>query len=178
MKRRPAVLLLAVAAMPGVFACRRIERAKLDPVRALRSRVEPRFGAPADGLLTQAQVEMFLRVRRQVGSASVAEAARGMGIDPAEFVWTRARIVEALGALDSARVVDAAIESNTRALAALRQARGATHDPKAMTRLDGEIAGIERQRASLRKADPLPPQLRRNAALVAPRRAEIESAGL
>jgi hypothetical protein len=177
MKRSPVLLPLALAALSGAFACRRIEPEKLDPVRALRSRVEPRFRAPADGLLTQAQIDLFLRVRGQTGNASDAQAARALGIDPAEFVWIRARIVEALGALDSRLVVDAAIESNTRALAALRQARGATHDPKAMARLDAEIAGIEKQRASLRKADPPSPQLQRNGALVAPRRAQIEAAG-
>jgi hypothetical protein len=173
-----AVLALAVAAASAFAACRRIEPAKLDPVRALRRHVEPRFKAPEDGLLTPAQVDLFLRVRREAGSGSVAEVAGAMRIDPAEFVWVRARIVEALGALDSARVVDAAAESSSRALVALRQARAATHDPKAITRLDGEIAGIEKQRAALRRADPLSPVLQKNAALVAPRRAEIESAGL
>ena len=177
-KRAPLLPVLILAALPGGLCCRKIEPAKLDPVRALRSRVGPRFSAPADGQLTQRQVDMFLRVRGQTGSESDAQAARALGIDPLEFVWVRARIVEALGALDSRGVVDAAIESNTRALAALRQVRAATRDPKATARLDAEIAGIEKQRAALRKADPVAPQLQRNAALVAPRRAEIEAAGL
>jgi hypothetical protein len=95
----------------------------------------------------------------------------------AEFGWVRARIQEALLALDAERAASAAAESYARGTAALREARRATKDPKTAARLDAEIATLERERAGLRRAAPGSSGLARNAALVSRRRAEIEAAG-
>ncbi len=176
--RRGAALLLAVALAAGAAACNRSEPSRLDPVRALRSRVEPRFRTPPDGRLTESQIDAYLKVRRAVrGTASDAEAAHGLGVDPAEFDWVRARIIEALSALDSRKVAEAGIEAYTRALASLRQARDAAGDPRTAAKLDAEIAATERERALLRRPDPVPPAVAVNAVRVAARRAEIESLG-
>jgi hypothetical protein len=162
----------------GAVACKPSEPGGLDPVRAIRSRVEPNFRAPADGRLTDAQIDAYLKVRRAVdGTVSDAEKARGLGVDPAEFDWVRARIIEALSALDSRKVAEAGLEPYTRGIASLREARVAAGDPRTAARLDTEIAAMERERALLRKPDPLPPAAVANAARVAPRRAQIESLG-
>src|SRR6266542_2750923 len=81
-----------------------------------------RFQPPADGLLTDAQIDRYVRVRRAARGVGKPEgprtppleptprlrfdeeAARAVGVDPEEFVWVRARIVEALVALDTSQV--------------------------------------------------------------------------
>ena len=174
MRRCLALLVLAVlAAAPG---CRKLETRERDAVRALRARARPRFQPPSDGLLTDAQVETFLRVRRAAGRRPASEVAIEMGVDPVEFGWIRARIVEALVALDARQVGDGAYESYGAALARLRDARRSTRNPRAAARLDAEIATLERERSTLRHADETSPAAR-NATRVAPRRGELERIG-
>jgi hypothetical protein len=168
-----ALTLVVLAAGP---ACRRFDTRELDPVRALRGSVGPRFQPPADGLLTDAQVDMFLRVRKAAGRRPASEVAIETGIDPAEFAWVRARIAEALVALDAARVGDAAYETYGGALARLREARRATPDPRVASRLEAEIAGLERERATLRRSEAAAPASR-NGVRIAARRGELERAG-
>ena len=166
----------AAAGLLGLAGCRRLEPETLDPVRAIRVRAEPRFRAPEGGRLTPAHIDLYVKVRRATGRGSEAEAARAVGADPAEFAWVRARITEGLGAYDGRRVAAAAGESYTRGLAALREARRAAPDARTASRLDSEIAALERERASLRRppAD-VSPAAAANGALVETRRAEIES---
>lgn len=167
---------LAGAEMLCVAGCRRLEPRELDPVRAIRARAEPQFRAPANGRLSSAQIDLYVKVRRAAGRGSEAEAARVLGVDPAEFAWARARIAEALGASEGRRVADAALESTARGLAALRAARRAAPDARTASRLDVEIAALERERASLRrKPADAPPIASANARLAEARRAEIES---
>jgi len=174
----PALAVLSVSIAAGPSGCKRVESRPLDPVRAIRSRVEGRFREPADGRITEAQIDLYLRVRRAAGAAgSDADAARGMGVSPAEFDWVRGRIIEALRALDSRKVADAALESYSRAIATLREARRGAGDPGAAARVDAEIAALERERAALRKPDPPGPAVSANAARIAARRAAIESVG-
>jgi hypothetical protein len=150
--------------------------AALDPVRAIRQRVEPRFRPAEDGRLTRAQVDLYLRLRG-AGPGGEVEAARTLGVDPAELQWTRSRIAEALQALDARAVREAAVDSYTKGIAALREARRVSRDSKTSARLDGEIAALERERTAARRTEPLLPGVAQNAALIAPRRAQLESAG-
>lgn len=173
---RRTLAALALAAVAAAPACRKFDTRELDAVRALRARAQLAFRPPADGLLTDAQVEMFLRVRRAAGRRPPSEVARELGVDPAEFAWVRARIVEALVALDARQVGDAAHEAYGAALARLRETRRATRDPRVTARLDAEIATLERERGTLRRADVASPASR-NAARVAARRAELERVG-
>jgi hypothetical protein len=170
-------LLLTVALLWPVAACRKLEPAGLDPVRALRSRAEPRFRPPQDGLLSDAQIDLYLRARRSPGRRPQGELARAMALDPAELAWIQARIVEATSALDARAVTDAVDETYGRAIAAVREARRATSDPRAAAKLDSEIAGLERERAALRKSPRFGPAVRHNAERVSARRAEIEPLG-
>jgi len=174
MRRTLAALALSVlAAAP---ACRRIETSEIDAVRALRARAGPRFQPPADGLLTDAQVDMFLRVRKTAGRSPASEIPTGRGVDPAEFAWVRARIAEALVALDARQVGDAAYDAYGSAIARLRETRRATRDARAAARLDTEIATLERERSTLRRTEAASPASR-NAMRIAGRRTELERAG-
>ena len=144
----------------------------------MRNRLEPRFQPPSDARLTDAQIDLYVRVRRAAGDAgSDAEAARRLGASPAEFDWIRARVVEAQLALDSRRAAAAASESYGRAIAALREAGRGAVDTASANRVDREIAALERERQTLRRADPLNAVVAGNAARVERRRAEIEAAG-
>ncbi len=167
---------LAGTEMLCVAGCRRLEPRELDPVRAIRARVEPEFRAPGNGRLSSAQIDLYVKVRRAAGRGSEAEASRVLGADPAEFAWARARIAEALGASEERRVAAAALGSTARGLAALRAARHAAADAGTASRLDVEIAALERERASLRrKPADAPPAAAANSRLVEARRAEIEA---
>jgi hypothetical protein len=175
--RRVAPALAVGLALAGLLdGCRRFEARRLDPVRALRSRVGRRFQPPADELLTEGQIRMYLSVRRAAGTASDADAARALNADPAEFAWVRGRVVEALMALDARDVVEPAIESYARAIAVVREVRRAVPEPQSGMRLDAEVATLERERGSIRS-----PEMGRGAAVnavrVRPYRAEIESVG-
>ena len=177
MSRAVLALVLVMTALPAA-ACRRLETKDLDAVRALRARALPRFRPPADGVFTAAQLAAFLKVRRAAGNQTEAQAASAVGADPVEIAWVRARIVEALLALEARQVTDAAFESYGGAIARLREARRSTRDPKTAARLDVEIAGLERERASLRKGESPAPASLKNAARLAPRRAELLALGL
>ncbi|MFY9551583.1 MAG: hypothetical protein WAU32_10560, partial [Thermoanaerobaculia bacterium] len=109
--RLSTVALMLAAALLSAGACRRGQEAPaFDPVRAIRSRVQPGFRPPESGQLTPAQIDMYLRIRG-ARAGPEADTARTLGIDPAEFDWTRGRIAEALLALDARAVREAALEA-------------------------------------------------------------------
>ncbi len=169
MGRALCVFLSAALLLAG---CRKLEPRALDSVRALASRVQPAFRPPADGVLSEAQLTMYLNVRRAAAGRLASPAA-----DAEEYAWVRGRIIEALAALEAKRVTEAALDSYARAIAELRETRRVSRDARAARRLDAEIAGLERERAALRRRDAAAPGILQNASLVAPRRAEIESVG-
>jgi hypothetical protein len=112
-------------------------------------------------------------VKRSAGRRPPADVAEEGSLDPAEFAWVRARIAEALLALDARQVSEGAGETYAAALARLRETRRSTRDAKTAARLDAEIGALERERAALRRPVPASPASK-NAALVAPRRGELE----
>jgi hypothetical protein len=177
MRRATFVLLLALALL-ATGACRKLESKDLDAVRALRDRALPRFRPPADGVVTDAQLDAYVKLRRAAGNRSEAEAVVALGADPAEIAWVRARIAEALLVLDAKQVTDTVSESYGAAIARLRETRRSERDPKTAARLDAEIAGLERERAALRRGEGPGPAVAKNAARIAPRRAELAALGL
>ena len=177
MRRALLAAWLGIAAFALAAGCRRAAEVRLDPVSALKTKVRPAFAPPPDGLLKPAQLDLFLRVRGRGRGDTEGDALRALGADPIEFAWIRSRIQEALLALDADRVAAAASEGYARALAALRGARKAVRDPKTAARMEGEIATLERERATLRRSGAPATSLARNAALISPRRAAIETAG-
>jgi hypothetical protein len=175
MRPRPGLLLAALAALTAA-SCRKLEAPRLDAVRALQAKVRPGFTPPADGVLKNAQIDAYLKVLRESGRRPPSDVAESLGIDPAEFAWVRARIAEGLLALDARQVSDAAAETYAATLSRLRETRRATRDAKTAARLDTEIAALEKERAALHRPVPASPASR-NAALVAPRRGELERSG-
>ena len=176
MNRGVLALVLAMTALPAA-GCRRLETGDLDAARARQARFLPHFRAPADGVLTDAQLDAFLRVRKAAGRRTEAEAASALGADPLEIAWVRARVVEALLVLEAARVTDAAFESYTAAIGRLREARRSEREASTAARLDVEIAGLERERASLRKGAAPATAAAKNAARVEARRTELLALG-
>jgi len=171
-----ALALLAAMSLSASIGCRRSESRRIDPVGAIRAGVRHEFKAPSDGLLTDAQIETFLKIRRMAGGGTESDAVRSIGADPVEFAWVRARVREARIAWETDRVAAAAGESFARSLAALREARSSARDGKTAARLDAEIAALERERASLKRSASLPPATLQNAVRLSRRRPEIEAA--
>jgi hypothetical protein len=135
-----------------------------------------RFRPPDDGLLTDAQLDRYVRVRRAARGRSEDEAAKAMGGDPEEFVWVRARVVEALVLLDTAQVRTAAEGTYARTIAAIRESTKSVKDRETLRRLNEQIAHLERERASLRPPEAPPAAVAANARRVALRRPDIEAA--
>ena len=135
----------------------------------------PRFLPPADGVVTEEQIDRFLRVRRAAKGRTDAEAAGALGVLPDEIAWTRARVLEALVALDERRVRESAAEVYARSIAALRTARGAARDPGRVRALEEQIAALERERLGVRREETPSPTLARNMRRVSARRAELEA---
>jgi hypothetical protein len=170
-----ALVLLEAGLAFSSAACRKIDRSSLPAVRSLPGRLAPRFQAPANGEITPAQVDLYLRVRRAGRHGSDIEAARALGLDPVEFVWVRSRVLEAVAYLEARRVREGASEAWTRSIAVLREARRETSDARAAARLDAEIGALQREAAATRQADAGLAAGARNAPKIAARRAEIDA---
>ena len=134
-----------------------------------------RFEPPADGVLTDRHLDLYGKVRRAARDRSESDAARALGVDPDELAWVRGRVVEALVALDSSRVRDASAETYARAIASLRETLKSVRDPLTSRTVQTQIAALERERAGMRRSDPLPAALAANARKVAARRSELEA---
>jgi len=134
-----------------------------------------RFRPPADGLLTDAHIDHYIRVRRASRGRTDDEATTGVGVDPEEYAWSRARILEAIVQLETAQVRGAAEGTYSRTIAALRQAREGAKDRETARKLDEQIAALERERQGFKAPDPAPPAVVANARKIAPRRAEIQA---
>ena len=134
-----------------------------------------RFRPPADGLLTEGQLDRYIRVRRVARGRSEEETARAVGVDPEELAWVRARVVEALVSLDTAQVRSAADGTYARTIAAVRDAAKSVKNPETLRRLNEQIVLLERERASLKPPEAPPVAVAANARRVAARRADLET---
>jgi hypothetical protein len=175
MHRVGAMLLLAGAVSP-IASCR--DRAPVAPAadgRAPAGVLQPSFEPPADRLLTDRHLDLYVKVRRGARDRSEADAARALGEDPDELAWVRARIVEALVALDETRVRQASAATYDRTIASLRTTLKNVRDAQTARTIQGEIAALERERSGMRNPDPLPIDIAANARKVAGRRAELEA---
>jgi hypothetical protein len=134
-----------------------------------------RFRPPADGQLTEGQLDRYIRVRRAARGRSEEETARAVGVDPEELAWVRSRVVEALVSLDTAQVRSAADGTYARTIAAVREASRSVKDGETRRRLNEQVALLERERASLKPPEAPPAAVAANARRVAPRRADLET---
>ena len=171
------VLLLAFSS-----GCRFLS--KSSPAVSQRSRaalerlaLAPRFVPPADGLLTDAQIDRYLRARRAKAGQSEGPAARLPEMDGGEFAWVRARVDEAILASDSRRVRTASEETYTRTIASLKKARESVRDADAAGTLADQIAALEKERASIKATETLAPAIASNVRRVSSRRAELDAVG-
>lgn len=135
-----------------------------------------RFRPPADGLLSDAQLDRYVRVRRAARGRSEEEAARAMGVDPEELGWVRARVVEALVLLDTTQVRSGAEGTYARTIASLREATKSVKDKETLRRMNEQIAHLERERGSLKPPEAPPAAVAANARKLAPRRSDVEAA--
>src|SRR5688572_26994953 len=136
---------------------------------------EPGFTPPTDRLLTARHLDLYVKVRRAAKDRSEADAARALGVDPDEFAWVRARIVEALVAEDASRVSSGAAGTYDRSIASLRKTLESVRDRQTAATIQSQIAALERERAGIRRPEPLPSDVLANVRLVAGRRAELEA---
>jgi hypothetical protein len=100
------ILLLAIPMMAGLATCRAVQHVTGEGVPEPRKAGTPRFVPPVDGELSEAQIEMFLRVRpreldilKQPGGEppeAEVRAARDLGVEPEEYRWVKERIVRAV----------------------------------------------------------------------------------
>ena len=170
------IRLCAFALVCLLAACRRApDSPRLPPGPASRLQPILRFRPPADGLLTDPQIDRYLRARRAAKGRSEQDAATAVGADPEEFAWVRTRIVEAVAALEEKRVRAAADETYARTVAAVKETRKSVKDRETLRSMDEQIAGLERERASVRRPPSLSPAIAANARRVAARRAEIDA---
>jgi hypothetical protein len=148
----------------------RDSKARLDAAAAAAVRFRP----PADGVLTDAMLDRFVRVRRAAKGRGEAEAAGAIGADPDEVAWVRARVDEALIEADARRVRTSSDEVYGRTLASLRETRKSVKDAPTARSIDEQIAGLERERVTLRRPSNVSASVAANARKVAARRMELE----
>ena len=134
-----------------------------------------RFRPPADGLLTDAMIDRYLKVRRAARGQPEEDAASALRADPGETVWVEARIREALAELNTRRLRAETEDGYARAISSLKQARESIRDKESAKTLNEQIVTLEKERASLKALDSGTPGLVANARRIAGRRAEIDS---
>lgn len=174
--RAVCLALLLSGAIFGVAGCRgEKSAASARSGRAPALLEKPEFEPPADRLLTGRHLDLYVRVRRAAKDRSEADAARALGVDPDEFAWVRARIIEALVAQDEARVRSGAAGTYDRTIASLRKTLESVRDRETSRTIQAQIAALERERGGMRRPDPLPSDIAANARLVGSRRAELEA---
>lgn len=162
-------LVFAIPVVAGLATCRAVHQVAGEGVAEPRKAGTPRFTPPADGRLSEAQIEMFQRVRpreqtilRQPGGEppeAEVRAARELGVEPEEYRWVKERIVRAV--LVRYRIAYKDL-GRGRMMRDLILAQTVVGDPAAREE-------IGRQIAALRDGEPIPdtPALRHNVDLVA-----------
>lgn len=166
---------LAIAIVLGTLAaCRREAKEASKPLLPGVPRIV-RFQPPADGLVTDAQLDRYVRARRAARGRTDREASQAVGVDPEEVAWVRARVVEALVYLETAQVRTAAEGTYSRTIASLKEASKGARDRETARKLDEQIGALEKERAGLKAADPAEPSVVANARRIAPRRAELQA---
>jgi hypothetical protein len=136
-----------------------------------RSRYDP----PADGFLSDEQVEMYLRVREreqqdrhQPGGPPVPDvdllAAHELHVNLKEFLWVKARVVEAKAAGAALLLLQQMGPIKRQAIARLEAQKAASQDPAEKARIEAQIAGLKA--GEKRAAAEVTPAARHNAELL------------
>jgi hypothetical protein len=188
------LLLLAGCRRESVEPVSHEEGAKLPQADAPPSEPRSRFVPPADGVLSERQVEMLAAVERrereirlraaaeavptEVAKADLSSAVRALerggdaegsaihelGLDPGEVVWVKARASEARMAIAD-RTLERRMGTGRAQYLALLEARlRRAEDPVLRVDLQEQIADFRRR--TWRAAPRLPPAVEKNAALL------------
>jgi hypothetical protein len=162
-------LVLAIPLTAGLATCRAVHEVAGTGVPEPRTAGTPRFTPPANGELSAAQIDMFLRVRpheqailKQPGGEppeAEVRAAREAGVEPEEYRWVKERIARAV--LVRYRIAYKNL-GRGRMMRDLVLAQSVIGDPVVR-------AEVSRQIEALQNGDAIPqtPALRHNVGLVA-----------
>lgn len=169
-----AAALLSLPACGGPDAPSRAGIARVARESKARLARVQRFRPPADGLVTDAMLERYIRVRRGAKGRPDGDTARAIGVDPDEAAWVRARVDEALIEVDGRRVRAASEEVYARTIASLRETRRSVKDAATARAIDDQIVGLERERATLRRPSTASASVAANARKVAAHRSDLD----
>lgn len=144
---------------------------------------EVSYDPPADGRLTEAQIEMYLEVKRAAGErdgdpgAAGLRAAHGLGHNHKEYAWVEARIADAQIARSGLGLEEEMAEGRNEYLEVLRGRLAAASSATERADVESRIAELEKG------GETSPPEIsdaeRHNVELVAKyeeRLAEVQSA--
>lgn len=180
---RSAFLALFLGAALIVSGCRGKEKeeAPRGTASLMEEVAKAEYRPPADGRLTERQVEMYVKVEarsRKIRGNDPAtadlRAARELGVNPKELLWVQDRVREAESA-GAGAILDSKIqESRLRVLRFLEEERKKAVDPGRRAEIDRQIGEL---RALMKGSRPsLGPGVRHNAALIAKHRDDLERA--
>jgi hypothetical protein len=200
MSRHPIALVAVLLATLPVLACRSSEdeaagRRETKGTRELMAEVaKARYDPPADGLLTEEQVRMYLAVKSReaqirenaagdseegsdpgtAGDLATADlrAAQELGYNPKEYAWVEERVLEAQMA-DAGRLLRERLEpGRARYLAMLEAQRATATDAAEKAQIGQQIEDFKREAA---ESDPqASPAVERNLALLGKYRERLD----
>jgi len=159
------------------------------------------YRPPADGILTAAQVEAFLKVREATarllaspGGASPLEgeegisdatqaraaevrAARSLSVPVGEYFWVRERVLEAEAAAQTAKLNADVLALLEKTLGSLRERRASAADDDSRRLLDAQIASFEAEAVRVRResAEKEPDSIRANLKVLGPFRPKLSA---
>lgn len=150
------------------------------------------YRPPSEAILTQAQVDSFLRVRMETvrilsapGAAAPLEgeegisgalesraaeirAARALSVPVEEYLWVRERVLEAEAAVLTAKLNADILALLEKTLASLRERRASAPDEPSRQLLDEQLASFQEEATRVRReaAEKEPDSVRANARLL------------
>lgn len=200
---RASIATAGLLAALALGACRDGTPPAGGPPESRRSAAAGREGyrPPADGILTAAQVQAFVKVREAtvralstpggraplegeegISDASEARAAevraaRSLSVPVEEHFWVRERILEAEAADLTAKLNADVLALLERTLASLRNRRPAAPDDASRQLLDEQIATFEAEAARVRReaGEKEPESVRANLKVLAPFRGRLSA---
>jgi hypothetical protein len=169
------------------------------PARHPTPAPRPVYKAPSDGRVSKAQVEAYLGVleklkrdeSRTAAGARLAPgdpldlvppdiaAAKARGLNPAEYVWVKERVLEAEAAMLNEKLLADQLALLERTLGDLRARRQAAPDEGSKKLLAEQVTNFEAEAARTRREarEKEPDAVRANMKTIEAFRARLEAAG-
>ncbi len=200
---RASLLFAGLAAALLLASCRAAKTptgTAGEPTNPRRSEREG-YRPPSDGIVSPAQVEMFLKVREETvrarkaappdaplegeeGISRAAEsrsaeirAARVLSVPVDEYLWVRERVLEAEAAALTAKLNADVLGLLARTIESLRERRATSPDDASRKLLDEQIEAFEAESARVKReaAEEEPASVRENLKVLAPWRKKISA---